>query len=76
MLTILIGELLNMHSQLPYFIAQPKVVNSLPEIFKQALLTTNANSLATLPALYTITVIFLVPLLIAVAALFYLILKD
>ncbi len=76
MATILTGELLNMHSQLPYFIAQPEVVNSLPIIFKQALLTTNANSLATLPELYAITIVFLIPLLIAVAALFYLILRD
>ncbi len=74
--TILVGELLNMHSQLPYFIAQPEVVNSLPEIFKQALLTTNANTLADMPGLYIITAIFLIPLLAAVGALFYLLLKD
>ena len=74
--TVLVGELLNMHSQLPYFIAQPEVVNSLPEIFKQALLTTSANTLADMPGLYIITAIFLIPLLAAVGALFYLLLKD
>ncbi|MDK2372393.1 MAG: cytochrome ubiquinol oxidase subunit I [Candidatus Korarchaeota archaeon] len=74
--TVLTGELLNMHSQLPYFIAQPEVVNSLPEIFRQALLTTAANTLADIPELYMLTAVFLVPLLIAVVALFYLLLKD
>ncbi|MDK2384269.1 MAG: cytochrome ubiquinol oxidase subunit I [Candidatus Korarchaeota archaeon] len=74
--TVLVGEMLNMHSQLPYFVAQPEVVNSLPEIFKQALLTTNANTLANLPELYMITTVFLIPLLAAVVALFYLLLKE
>lgn len=74
LLTVFLGDMLNMHSQLPYFIAQPEVVNSLPEIFKQALLSTNANILADVPELYIITAIFLIPLLAAVAALFYLLL--
>ncbi len=74
--TVFTGEMLNMHSQLPYFVAQPEVVHSLPELFKQALLTTTANTLADVPELYMITAVFLVPLLAATGAMFYLFLKD
>ncbi len=76
LLTVASGEMLNMHSQLPYFVAQPEVVNKLPDLLKNALLTTNVNSLANVPELYTITAVMLVPLLLAMAALFYLLLKD
>jgi len=76
LVTVAAGEMLNMHSQLPYFVAQPEVVNKLPDLIKNALLTTNVNSLANVPELYTITAVMLIPLLLAMAAFFYLLLKD
>ncbi len=76
LLTVAVGEMLNMHSQIPYFVAQPEVVKALPELFKKALLITNVNTLANLPELYIITAIMLIPLLAAIGALFYLLLKD
>ncbi len=73
---VVCSELLNMYSQLPYFVARPDLVKKLPELMAQALMTTNVNSLANLPSLFLITTALLVPLIAAVLLLFYLILSN
>ncbi len=74
--TVVSGELLNMFSQLPYFVARPDLAAALPEPIVQAISAENVNSLANLPELYWITAAMLVPLLAAVAALFYFMVKG
>ncbi len=69
--TVITGELLNMYSQLPYFVARPDLFNMLPSWVVSALSVDTVNPLANLPGVYIITGAALTPLLAAVAALIY-----
>ncbi len=69
--TVITGELLNMYSQLPYFVARPDLFNMLPSWVVSALSVDTVNPLANLPGVYVITGAALTPLLAAVAALIY-----
>ena len=66
-LTVILGELLNLLSHLPYFIAKPSLAADLPHIdLKQAI-----NPLADAFDVYAVTVFALVPLLLAFGVLVY-----
>jgi hypothetical protein len=66
-LTVIFGELLNLLSHLPYFIAKPSLATDLPHIdLKQAI-----NPLADAFDVYAVTVFALVPLLLAFGVLVY-----
>ena len=65
------GEMLNIYSQLPYFVARPDLFNMLPSWMVSALSVDAANPLANLPGVYIVTGAALTPLLAAVAALIY-----
>ncbi len=75
------GEMLNSFSQYPYFVAKlgdVSFASALPESVRETLLAAlkmdALNPLTTLPSLYMVTAVFLVPLLIAAAFFVYLIL--
>ena len=75
------GEMLNSFSQYPYFVAklgEAEFVSAIPEPARsslaEVLTMTNLNQLTQLPSLYVITLMFLVPLLVAAAFFLYLIL--
>ncbi len=74
--TVITGELLNMYSQLPYFVARPDLFNMLPSWMVSALSVDAVNPLANLPGVYIITGAALTPLLAAVAALIYIATKG
>lgn len=67
LLTILLGEYLNAFSQLPYFVAQPSLEESLPmiNVYK------SINELAAVFDMYVITLVGLIPLFLAFILLLY-----
>ncbi len=66
-LTIVLGEYLNAFSQLPYFIAQPGLEDSLPMIN----VFNSINPLAALFDVYSVTIFAIIPLLLAFFVLLY-----
>lgn len=74
--TVLVGEMLNAYSQLPYFIARPDLFQFMPRHMVEALSAESVNTLANLPGVYIVTGAMLAPLLAAVAVLFYITLTE
>jgi len=70
------GEMLNIYSQLPYFVARPDLLEALPEPVAAVLSAEAVNPLANLPELYAITGAMLTPLLAATAVLFYFMIRG
>ena len=82
LIAIFAGEMLNSFSQYPYFVAKladKSFVSSLPEPIRshlaERLSLELSNPLATSPDLYLITMLFLVPLLIASVVFLYVLLS-
>jgi len=73
------GEMLNSFSQYPYFVAKlgdPDFISAIPEPYRSSILDAltmlKFNPLTSMPSLYIITAMFLVPLLIATVFFLYL----
>ncbi len=64
---IVLGEVMNGFSQFPYLIAQPDLVNAIPELDTNSIL----NPIAAVFDLYVISIFALVPLLLAFLVLLY-----